>query len=189
MVGALRDSGMYKHRGLKLDDSRRTARKYSASVVFIRAVFFCWRKVEMIWNISSAAVPCRLLTSEVVRAGDCERQSSQCLSKCSNQVSFSSSTSRNLTLVHPSQRLMTLYEPFLADIIHPGALLNALCHAVILNHARLCHKLTLFFSLDICVQTPRCGAGACVDEYCGTDKETKNKPDVVFLCVHLEPCQ
>lgn len=84
---------------------------------------------------------------------------------------------------------MTLYEPFLADIIHPGALLNALCHPVILNHARICHKLTLYTDVKGEKQTPSCGAGACVDEYCGTDKETKNKPDVVFLGVHLEPCQ
>lgn len=68
--------------------------------------------------------------------GECERQSSQCLSKWSNQVSYSSLTSPNLTLVRPYRRLMTLYEPFLTDNIYPGALLNALCHPVILNHTR-----------------------------------------------------
>lgn len=146
-------------------------------------------KVEMAWYTSkySAAEPFRLLTSEVVRTIDYERQSSQCLSKCSNQVSFSSPTSRNLTLVHPSQRLMTLYEPFLTHVIYPGALLNALCHPVILNHARLCHKLTLYPDVRGEKQTPSCWAGVCVNACDMKAKEPQNKPDVVFLGVYCEP--
>lgn len=84
---------------------------------------------------------------------------------------------------------MTLYEPFLTDNIYPGALLNALCHPVILNHIQLHHKLSLYPNVRgdrIQKQSLNCRVNVCVDEYDGTDKETETKPDVVFLGVSLE---
>lgn len=83
---------------------------------------------------------------------------------------------------------MIHYEPFLTDIIYPGALLNALCHPVILNHARLDHKQTSYRDVRRQKQSLNCGLSACVDECNGTDKGTKNKPDVIFLGVYLESC-
>jgi len=84
---------------------------------------------------------------------------------------------------------MTLYELFLSDNIYPGALLNTLCHPVILNHARLYYKLSLYPDVRGDKQSLNCGVSVCVDECNGTDKETETKPDVVFLGVHLEPWQ
>lgn len=91
--------------------------------------------------------------------------------------------------MRPYRRLMTLYEPFLTDNIYPGALLNALCHPVILNHIQLHHKLSLYPNVrggGIQKQSLKCGVNVCADEYDGTDKETETKPDVVFLGVSLE---
>ncbi len=95
-------------------------------------------------------------------------------------------TSPNLTLVRPYRRLMTLYEPFLTDNIYPGALLNALCHSVKLNHIRLHHKLSLQPNVRedwIQKQSLNCRVYVCEDEYDGTDKEAGTKPDVEFLDV------
>lgn len=69
---------------------------------------------------------------------------------------------------------MILYEPFLTDIIYPGALLNALCHPVILNHARLNRKLTSYGDVRGDKQILNCGLSVCADECNGTDKGTKN---------------
>lgn len=84
---------------------------------------------------------------------------------------------------------MTLYEPFLADNIYPGGLLNALCHPVILNHIQPLHKLSLYPNVRgdrIRKQNLNCGVNVCVNEYDGTDKDIGTKPDVVFLGVSLE---
>lgn len=126
---------------------------------------------------------------KVRRGGEYERQSFQCLSKWSNQVSYSSLTSPNPTLVPPYHSLMTLCEPFFTDNIYPGALLNALCHPAILNHMWLRHKPSLHPNIMgdwNQKQSRNCRMNVCADEYNGTDKDTETKPDVVFLGVSSE---
>lgn len=110
------------------------------------------------------------------------RDKPPCLSRWSNQVSYSYLTSRNLTLVHPHRRLMTLYESFLTDNTYPGGLLNALCHPVTLNHSTT-NSVCVLMSGET-KNDPNGGMG--VDECNRIDKETEFKPDVIFLGVHLE---